>query len=187
MLLNDVAIGIKSFKCFGTDCATIPKLLPMNLIIGRNNSGKSAILDVLQYLCQPQEVPPRQRYKGSVPEVTITAPLDEHTLLRVFAPHTSGGGIRGDHWTFGLQYIGARLTVRVEQNKSQFISLDPPLALEAQYVASFPVRLPQASRIHSNLSNLGFWRTETLGLSLMIQLSIYSQMDEALQTSFKRS
>jgi AAA15 family ATPase/GTPase len=41
---------IRYFKCFGELAQGFDQVKPVNLIIGRNNSGKSALLDLVEYL-----------------------------------------------------------------------------------------------------------------------------------------
>ena len=43
-------IIFKGYKCFVEEC-TIPWFSSFNVIIGRNNSGKSSFLDIIHSLC----------------------------------------------------------------------------------------------------------------------------------------
>ena len=43
----------KGYKCFEEEC-TIPWFSSFNVIIGRNNSGKSSFLDIIHSLCDPE-------------------------------------------------------------------------------------------------------------------------------------
>ena len=43
----------KGYKCFVEEC-TIPWFSSFNVIIGRNNSGKSSFLDIIHSLCDPE-------------------------------------------------------------------------------------------------------------------------------------
>jgi predicted ATPase len=47
-LASSLSVKIKKYKCFGTKFEGIPEIKPINIIIGRNNSGKSALLDMLE-------------------------------------------------------------------------------------------------------------------------------------------
>ncbi len=46
----DVSIKVRNYKCFGDEPGGFDRIAPINVIIGRNNSGKSALVDVLE-LC----------------------------------------------------------------------------------------------------------------------------------------
>ncbi len=54
--LKNFSVTVKNYKCFGPDEQGFEKILPVNLIIGRNNSGKSTLLEVI-------EVATKQNYK----------------------------------------------------------------------------------------------------------------------------
>jgi hypothetical protein len=126
--LTTVALRISNYKCFGEAAQGYDQILPINLIIGRNNSGKSTLLDLIDYAVEPKELI-RLGHKGQVPKVTLTDTLTEEELRSVFSPNASGGGVPGPgtHWDFGQKWVGARLTVGFPLNKEfNFVSLEPP-------------------------------------------------------------
>lgn len=47
--LNQVSIKVKNYKCFGNDDSGFDEIKPINIIIGRNNTGKSSLLDIIEY------------------------------------------------------------------------------------------------------------------------------------------
>ncbi len=48
-------IKIKNYKCFGEDVQGFDCICPINIIIGRNNSGKSSLIDLIQYVISPDD------------------------------------------------------------------------------------------------------------------------------------
>ena len=48
--LKGVGLEVKGFKSFGSKGARIEKFQPINIFIGKNNSGKSGFIDAI-YLC----------------------------------------------------------------------------------------------------------------------------------------
>jgi ATPase subunit of ABC transporter with duplicated ATPase domains len=46
---SDISIKIKNHRCFRDEFAGFDKIMPVNIIIGRNNAGKSALLDLLAF------------------------------------------------------------------------------------------------------------------------------------------
>ena len=50
MTINNNII-VKNYKCFDSiEGGGFDKILPINLIIGKNNSGKSSLIDLIQFL-----------------------------------------------------------------------------------------------------------------------------------------
>ena len=54
--LRDLSIKISNYKCFGDEACGYDRILPINLIIGRNNSGKSSLLDLIDFGVQPKDL-----------------------------------------------------------------------------------------------------------------------------------
>lgn len=111
--LKGVGLKVSSFKCFGDEKAGFDEFLPINIIIGRNNSGKSALVDAM-YLCTTsgKSYVPGMHARSNRPfKVSISQRLDEESLQRVFRPTASGGGVPGsNHWIYGKQFVGQKLT-----------------------------------------------------------------------------
>jgi len=55
MIINDT-IKIKNYKCFNEDGGGFESIFPINVIIGKNNSGKSTLIDVVQHLVEPKHI-----------------------------------------------------------------------------------------------------------------------------------
>lgn len=49
MKLSDTSLKVTNYRCFGESPQGFERILPVNLIIGRNNTGKSALLDIVSY------------------------------------------------------------------------------------------------------------------------------------------
>jgi len=125
--MKDISIKIKNYKCFGEEAQGFESIFPMNIIIGRNNTGKSTLLDLIQYATAPYDLTPFS-HKNGIPEVIFKLKLSEEDLKTVFKQGTGGGGIPGgDHWEFGKKWIGAKLIYshRIKEDYG-FIDLDPP-------------------------------------------------------------
>jgi putative ATP-dependent endonuclease of OLD family len=104
--LTNVAAKIADYKCFGADAYGFDCILPINLIIGRNNSGKSALLDLIDFLTAPRNLD-QLGHQGKKPKVILSSPLIASELQQAFSESTSGGRIPGaNHWQYGKQWIG---------------------------------------------------------------------------------
>ena len=130
-IIESLAVKVKNYKCFGDEEQGFTTILPINVIIGRNNSGKSTLLELIQYAVKPYENFQELGYKGNtLPEVFLTHPVQEAELRMVFPENTIGGPIKGNHWAFGSKLIGSTIKYKLErEGKRQFISIDTPVKL----------------------------------------------------------
>ena len=121
------AIKVKNYKCFGNEAQGFEKILPINVIIGRNNSGKSALLEVIEYVVNPNESFQSIGHIGTVSEVLISQSLKEDTISRIFKKETSGGGIPGsNHLKYGKYWLGNRITYQLKTNsKHSLVEISP--------------------------------------------------------------
>jgi len=120
-ILDDTSLKVANYKCFGSDAQGFERILPFNLIIGRNNSGKSSLLDIIQYAVEPYALAARV---GSHPQVIVGAPLVEADVSRVF--HAGNDhGIAGNMGRYGLRLIGRKIRWTLNQNKERtFLDID---------------------------------------------------------------
>lgn len=132
--MQDLALKIRNYKCFGKNPQGFDNIFPINVIIGKNNSGKSSLLDLLDYVVNPQGKHLNQlSHKGEPPQVLIEAPLTETEIQKVLPPGSSGGGIGGDHWQYGQRWVGKTITVELMENgNTELVKLEPPMEERAK-------------------------------------------------------
>jgi len=112
------SISFANFKSFGIEISNIEKLKPINIIIGRNNTGKSALIDVIEiFTTQGKSFNQANHARDSGnPKFSLISELNEDVLKMVFKPNTSGGDIGGNHWEFGKKFIGHIAKIDYNQN-----------------------------------------------------------------------
>jgi putative ATP-dependent endonuclease of the OLD family len=94
-------LKITNYKCFGEDAHGFEQLRLFNVIVGRNNIGKSTIIELVQLACELNKGEVQQSLKGSRIEIHYSAVLGEKQLITVFpAPH-QGNPIPDVNWSFG--------------------------------------------------------------------------------------
>ena len=105
------SIYFKGHLCFKKEWAGFDAVKPINVIIGRNNSGKSHLLDLVEALSQ-----------GSLGiqddrdwQYQCRGVLDEETLKSQFREGTSSSDLRGDDWhDHGKIFAGATITWEID-------------------------------------------------------------------------
>lgn len=87
-------IKFKGYRCFKNEFAGFDRILPVNVIIGRNNSGKSCLLDLIRIVSE-------DNLKGLEKKTTFafSGILNEEELISGgFAKGTRGGRLKGQYW-----------------------------------------------------------------------------------------
>ena len=114
MPLTDFSFAVQNYKSFGEQFVGFDSLRPINLIIGRNNTGKSALLDLVAAMCsQAPELDPVHFRQGRDVRFRMSAVASDSICRRVFPDNVSGGLLdgRGSHWALvGQKYSEKRLT-----------------------------------------------------------------------------
>ena len=103
-------VFFKDHLCFQTEWAGFDTIKPINVIIGRNNSGKSHLLDLVEALSEGQESSRgwQCRYRGV---------LDEASLKNVFQDNTEGGSLAGNHWNdHGRHFVNTEIMWETDTN-----------------------------------------------------------------------
>jgi len=106
------SISFQGHRCFKRDWAGFDSIKPVNVIIGRNNTGKSQLLDLVGALCEGNLGGRGWRYRCS-------GILDAASLQTVFAPNTSEGELRGNHWRdHGAKLENVRVIWELDENSN---------------------------------------------------------------------
>lgn len=130
--LEDVSLTVSSYKCFGSGQFGYDRIFPINLIIGRNNTGKSTLLDLLSYATAPRDFR-TLGHKGEQPHLYISDTLMETELRRTFEENAISTALRGfsNNWQFGRSWLGKRITVEIDHDgNTLFGSINPPFRPE---------------------------------------------------------
>ena len=92
-------IKFKGHPCFKDHWSGFDEFCPVNLIIGKNNSGKSHLLHFVELLCI-------NRLGAIKYNLKTVGQLDEESLKRVFRQDTSSGKLGGNHWgNHGVYFV----------------------------------------------------------------------------------
>ena len=114
------SVYFKGHLCFQKEWAGFDTIKPVNVIIGRNNSGKSHLLDLVEALSQGE-------LGGRSWQYRCRGVLDEASLRRQFDEHTSEGELRGNHWhDHGRYFVNIEITGEINGNTASPNIVFPP-------------------------------------------------------------
>lgn len=143
--MYDISVKIKNYKCF-KDETGFNDIQRVNLIIGRNNAGKSSLLDVIETLTKGcYDFDPSSWREGQPPQIIFKSKITEDLANKTFPSHLNGDAFgstfSGNHRVLGQQYVGRELTWSRRapgQNQGVFImcddkGIDLPLNLFGPY------------------------------------------------------
>ena len=101
--MNIDSIYFKGYSCFKKDWAGFDTIKPINVIIGRNNSGKSHLLDLVESLCGDEPFDRKCQYQGS-------SVFDEKSLKKVFSEDAISEGYKNDWINHGQYFVDMKVT-----------------------------------------------------------------------------
>ena len=109
--MNIESIYFKGYSCFKKEWAGFDTIKPINVIIGRNNSGKSHLLDLVEALCSKDKIDSQSwQYRCS-------GVLDEESLRSAFRKNHIDGALGGNHWqAHGRHFVDIPITWEVGAN-----------------------------------------------------------------------
>ncbi len=101
------SVKFAKYKCFQDEWAGIDEIKPVTVIIGRNNTGKSHLLHLVEGACGNDLFQRGWHLK-------IQGGLDEPSLSRQFNKGTSGGELGGRWWEdHGQYFVGTSVLASV--------------------------------------------------------------------------
>lgn len=107
-----LALKFKGSGCFVSEWAGFDCIKPINVIIGRNNTGKSQLLELVRISCDGVKA-----NSASAWQFHCTGVLVETALRPMFPENVSGGHLGGNHWAAHGQWF-VDVPVEWEINKS---------------------------------------------------------------------
>ena len=106
------SIKFQGHRCFKNAWAGFDEIKPINVVIGRNNTGKSHLLDLAEALC-------KDALKGRGWRYLCHGTFDEGHLKQVFPENTSQGDLCGNFWQeHGRCFVGIQVEWQADEQFS---------------------------------------------------------------------
>lgn len=118
------SVKIKNYKCFSSEQG-FEEIKRINIIIGKNNIGKSTLLDIIHFstTTTTYQAPDITWNKGSKPQLIFKSTIPESVITKVFDNSRSGGQIPMNHREYGLKLLGCEIGWIINQgeHKKEFL------------------------------------------------------------------
>lgn len=113
----ETAFHLRNYKSFGQTGAGFEVIKPINVIVGRNNIGKSALLHALDFLCEGKL---NASNINTCVEITQSITLEQ--LQAQFSKSTAGGDLPGNHWNdHGAKFVDS--SIKWREISSEYLSI----------------------------------------------------------------
>ncbi|MFC6295782.1 ATP-dependent endonuclease [Lactiplantibacillus daoliensis] len=160
------SLTFNGYKNFSKESMSgFEEIYPINLIIGKNNIGKSSLLQMITSL-STRDLFNKWGKQADVVRITCTA--SKKRIEKFFSSRTGGGDIYGNHWRYGKQFVGYMVRGELIFNQSRGVS----------------VKNVQVSESRDNLND---FKTPEQGIDEWTYLISGSVMDEVNQTIVRLS
>ena len=107
------SIYFMGHRCFNNEWSGFQAIKPINVIIGRNNSGKSHLLDLVESVCEKFLIGNELMKRGC--RFKAYGVLEQQDLIEAFPPNVSGGLLGGNHWNdHGKLLVGAHVNWEID-------------------------------------------------------------------------
>ena len=108
---NIMKILFEKYKCFESR-VELDNIKPINIIIGKNNIGKSSILDIIEMMYSP-----KMKWSNSHTNIYVEKVLSEEVIRKTFHEREYGGVIGKNHYEFGKDFIGKIFRFKIDGEK----------------------------------------------------------------------
>ncbi len=118
---------IANYMCFGPDPQGFDCIKPINVIVGRNNAGKSGLLDLIKIVTRARNERPFTNgpngTPGHRPTVLITSRLKQSAVEANFSKDVLE--TYGDGRAIAVRFVDRRITVARDANIDKLVAIDP--------------------------------------------------------------
>lgn len=122
--MTDFSLRVSNLNCIGIEPQGFDEIRAVNVIVGRNNAGKSSLIDLVQLAVKEDAtVSPSRFHAGQAPILFMESIVTEEDVEQCYPGNTSNSVV-GNYRSFGNRFIGAKITCSLTgKGKKDFVSL----------------------------------------------------------------
>ena len=119
MPLIDMALKIANFKSFGPNPQGFDSIQNIHVLVGRNNSGKSALIDLIHAITNKSfNASEINWHNGKTTSILTETTIGPEEIQAVFPSNMSSGEM-GNHYEFGRRFEKQRALVTIGPNDAK--------------------------------------------------------------------
>lgn len=131
--MNFDKITVKNYQWFNEIGCSIESIKSVNIIIGKNNSGKSSLIETIRFVTDGNKEFLENKRNGQNSEVIFDHIFNEETMGEIFPRNMSGGDIRINHREYGLSFVGSNYKYSIVENLSKrFLGINKEFSQSAE-------------------------------------------------------
>ncbi|MCL2414240.1 MAG: AAA family ATPase [Bacteroidales bacterium] len=156
MILNN-KITVKNYKCFDSTGGGFDRIMPINLIIGKNNSGKSSLLDLVSFIIEQDKEFIEVGRDNLNAEVLVERVLTEENVVETFNQVPGGtAGRSRHHFEYMARFVGKAYTYKLDpKGKKTIVSIEPEFMKHMEQYLDMLARVspdPFSEKIYCHIS-----------------------------------
>lgn len=118
-------IVIKNYKCFNDLGCEIENIKSVNVIIGKNNAGKSSLIETIKFLTDGNKNYLENIRDGKTPEVIFEHTFNEELIGDTFPKNQSSSEIGMSYYQYAKTFVNSILKYTIVENLSKrFLDID---------------------------------------------------------------
>lgn len=118
------SLRASNLNCIGVEPQGFDEVRAINVIVGRNNAGKSSLIDMVQLAVKEDAVvSPSRFHAGQAPTLFLESIVTQQDIEQCYPASHSNGDV-GNYQSFGKRFIGARITCSLAgKGKKEFCAI----------------------------------------------------------------
>lgn len=169
----NINLTVKNYKCFDETGLTINNILPINVIIGKNNAGKSSFIDVIRFLTTKDESFFKTLRNNKNPEVYLDYKLNSTLISHCFPKNETSYEFGTNFFHYGMSFLDQTFTYKINSSfENEFVQGEKKIYQSAlnnfRNTAKEQVH-PLASKIFSHISAERDIKPESYNNTLLLE------------------